>query len=99
MSALRTETDEEIEAKIATALTNRNRQAISTATRSRGGTGAKRSAPSARRMEETLKIMRLTPGNCAAFFIASAARLMRQMKFSISTTSFRSLELLLSKTA
>src|SRR5438132_4540151 len=40
-----------------------------------------------------------TRANCAAFFIASAARSIRRMKFSTLTISFRSRELSLSKTA
>jgi len=50
MSALRTETDEEIEAQIAMVLTNRNRQAYFSSNSTCGGTGAKRGDPSARRM-------------------------------------------------
>src|SRR6266403_2176549 len=40
-----------------------------------------------------------TPANCAVFFIVLAVRSIRRMKFSSLTTSFRSLELSLSKTA
>src|SRR4029453_8193412 len=46
-----------------------------------------------------LRLWRHTLASSAAFFTASAARSIRHMKFSILTTSFRSLELLLSKTA
>src|SRR5262249_33738360 len=46
-----------------------------------------------------LRLWRHTPARSAAFFIASAARSIRQMKFSVLTTSSRSLELSLSKTA
>ncbi len=101
MTALRSETDEEIEAQIRDgAFKSKQVEFVPAATRSGGRAWAQRRDSSTRRVgRHARRYCALIRASCALFFIASAAPLTRRMKLSRLTISFRLRELLLSKTA
>ena len=100
MTALRSETDEEIEAQIRDgAYKSKQASLFQQQLDLAVELGLNVVIHQRDAWEDTLEILRPYTGRCAAFFIASAARWIRRMKFSISTISFRLRELSLSKTA
>jgi TatD DNase family protein len=101
MSALRSETDEEIEAQIRDgAYKSKQASLFQQQLDLAVELGLNVVIHQRDAWEDTLEVLRPYTGKVQrSFFIASAARSIRRTKFSISTTSFRLRELSLSKTA
>ena len=100
MTALRSETDEEIEAQIRDgAYKSKQASLFQQQLDLAVELGLNVVIHQRDAWEDTLEVCALIRGRCAAFFIASAARLTKRMKFSLLTILFRLLELSLSRTA